>query len=279
MKYADYKAVYVDKTTTLKAWQEKRPDDLLQASISSGKIKQTAVEEQKTLLHLKQAFDVATLREITAKVAMAPVNIQKVWNLAYDHIQIAGKEYTDTSHYSPELHAIFFNLKNDTTSPVFKAYKDFFHEVGHLIDHWLGNHSSYLSVTYRGGILAKTLKGEADCYIKRVREKLKAETDFDAHQKISEEIMGILPYSIQFEVSDIWHGASERKVRGISYHSDLNYWSKDGKSNIPKDAFAHMFGASIYNPESIEKIECYFPKSYNIFREMLDGFLKGDNKK
>ena len=283
MHYHDFKRVYVDKSLTLKAWQEnysrkllqKSSSRILQAAAAGDKIAKAAnPEKTATPLKLNEALDQSTLNAVTELVRAAPEYIQNLWNLAYDHIKIADKEFGDTPYYSEELRAIFFNLKSDTTSPIFKPYKDFFHEIGHLIDHWAKNYGGYLSVTYRGGIFAKTLKEEAEDRIKAVKIAINAETNFDAHQELSKEILKILPYSIQFEISDIWHGASERKVHGIAYHRKPDYWKKDGKANIPKEAFAHMFGASIYNPDSAEKIEHYFPRSYSIFKEMLNDFVQ-----
>ena len=37
-----------------------------------------------------------------------------------------------------------------------------------------------------------------------------------------------------------------------------------------QEAFAHMFCATIHNPESLANIQKYFPKSYKIFEEMVD---------
>ena len=43
---------------------------------------------------------------------------------------------------------------------------------------------------------------------------------------------------------------------------------------MPKEAFAHMFRASIQSPESLVVIKKYFPKSYNVFEDIIADFVK-----
>ena len=42
-----------------------------------------------------------------------------------------------------------------------------------------------------------------------------------------------------------------------------------------QEAFAHMFCATIHNPEALANIKKYFPNSYKVFEEMIDDFVKG----
>ena len=66
MNYHDYKRVYVDKSLTLKDWQEKhsgnfareRTNRMLQAAAVGGKIQEAAkTEKNATPLKLSEAFD------------------------------------------------------------------------------------------------------------------------------------------------------------------------------------------------------------------------------
>lgn len=45
------------------------------------------------------------------------------------------------------------------------------------------------------------------------------------------------------------------------------YW---GRRDNGKEGFAEMFSAEVNNPESLEQIKKYFPKSYEIFKELLE---------
>ena len=47
---------------------------------------------------------------------------------------------------------------------------------------------------------------------------------------------------------------------------ETEYWI--GRDN-GKEGFAEMFSAAVSNPESLEQIKKFFPKSYEIFKEML----------
>ena len=45
------------------------------------------------------------------------------------------------------------------------------------------------------------------------------------------------------------------------------YWNRRDNG---KEAFAEMFSATINNQESLEQIKYFFPKSYEIFLEILE---------
>jgi hypothetical protein len=69
---------------------------------------------------------------------------------------------------------------------------------------------------------------------------------------------------------DIFEGLTDGKIYGLSGHKsmDSKYWKKTGTLNI--EAFAHMYSGKISNQESYESIKKYFPKSVELFEEMLD---------
>ena len=43
---------------------------------------------------------------------------------------------------------------------------------------------------------------------------------------------------------------------------------------MAKETFAHMFCATIQNPEALNHIKKYFPESYKIFNEMLEEYVQ-----
>jgi hypothetical protein len=48
---------------------------------------------------------------------------------------------------------------------------------------------------------------------------------------------------------------------------DKSYWKK---ISVGTEAFAEMGKATVNHPESLARIKQYFPKSYDIFLEMLE---------
>ena len=79
------------------------------------------------------------------------------------------------------------------------------------------------------------------------------------------------------DLSDILEGATGAKIQcgighGAKYWKDRTY---NGLSDgLATEAFAEMMDSTFANPESLEMIQKYLPKSYGVFQEMLDDLLK-----
>lgn len=79
------------------------------------------------------------------------------------------------------------------------------------------------------------------------------------------------------DLSDILEGATGAKIQcgighGAKYWKDRTY---NGLSDgLATEAFAEMMDSTFANPESLEMIKKYLPKSYGVFQEMLDDLLK-----
>ncbi len=78
-----------------------------------------------------------------------------------------------------------------------------------------------------------------------------------------------LPVIASGDISDMWDGITNGRAVGFMGHTFNNkqYWKTH---SVGSEAFAEMFDATINNPASLEQIQRYFPKSYEIFKEMLD---------
>lgn len=79
------------------------------------------------------------------------------------------------------------------------------------------------------------------------------------------------------DLSDILEGATGAKIQcgfghGAKYWKDRTY---DGLSDgLATEAFAEMMDSTFANPESLEMIKKYLPKSYEVFQEMLANLLQ-----
>ena len=51
----------------------------------------------------------------------------------------------------------------------------------------------------------------------------------------------------------------------------FDLYRRENAENLSREAFAHMFCNSVQNPESLNIIKRYFPKSYNLFKTMING--------
>ena len=85
------------------------------------------------------------------------------------------------------------------------------------------------------------------------------------------------PYAIA-DLSDILEGATGAKVQ-CGYGHGAKYW-KDRTiggiaDGLATEAFAEMTDSTFTNPESLEMIKKYLPKSYSVYEEMLEVLVNG----
>ena len=220
---------------------------------------------------------VEDIAKISEQVSNAPENIRVLWNLASADMKILDKNYSGTPHYALSERGIRFNIAIDRAGLFQRPYQSTFHELGHLIDHFMNE--GYMSVTYKNGLFGDTLRAEAAEYIRLTTKKLKPRMGAKtlADSKVYKEIKrGLLLISEEnlHEVSDIWHGATLGKVDVGHGHYESDYWTKNNGANLVKETFAHMFCATIQSPESLAAVKKYFPRSYSVFEKMIGDFIK-----
>lgn len=173
-----------------------------------------------------------------------------------------------------------------------KPYQVVFHEAGHGLDsacRKLANESgvfaSHFSGAYKGGLFPQTIKDEVkglvDAYDKKLKQEYKARgekyTKSIAYKALENEIRAYNSYAMA-DLSDILEGATGAKVR-CGYGHGASYW-KDRtiggiSDGLATEAFAEMTDSTFANPESLELIKKYLPKSYKIYEEMLEVMLNG----
>jgi hypothetical protein len=228
---------------------------------------------------LGEAYGAEDLKAITSKVRAAPENVRIVWNRFEDKMKILDTNLDtakEPAHYSHMKRGIRLNTQKDKTDMRQKPYKTIFHELGHLIDHFAGRNIFFASRYFQSGAFADTIRKEAKDYATAVKVKLQMDgmkqginpkhyRIADAYDEISRELRGITGTE-QREVSDIWDGATKGKASG-RYGHKKKYW--DDEDSLPTEAFAHMFCATIQNPEALKNIQKYFPNSYAVFLDMM----------
>lgn len=196
-----------------------------------------------------------------------------------------------------------------------KPYQTTFHEFGHNIDYLsnkkYGDGYAFrpYSYTYQNNIFGRTIKSEVGDRVDSIAARMKQEfkdykNDFEwlhnkgyisdwsydfykkqgtwlggepkfsksmAYRELEKEIRAI-DKNIMANLSDIVEGATNGRVQAGFGHGK-GYWKQEHK--LSTEAFAEMFDSSVANPEQLEIIKQYLPKSYEIFQEMLQTILKG----
>lgn len=203
---------------------------------------------------------------------------------------------------------IYVNVAKDAKGSDWQSpFQVICHESGHMIDYKskkLGGKINGwrtgwgVSSAYQDGIFQKTLKEEIMDRINAIDKRMKADykahkDDYDwlqkngyinswtgqiskyskskAYYEFEKEIRSI-SRSARGDISDIVEGATKGKVKGGFGHGN-SYWKDE--ENLALEAFAEMTDATLVNPENLEQIKKYVPKSYEIYLEIVDLIVKG----
>ena len=173
-----------------------------------------------------------------------------------------------------------------------RPYQVVFHEAGHGIDSACrtlasqsGVFASHFSGAYKGGLFPQTIKDEVQELVSAYDKKLKAEYKARgetyrkayAYKALENEIRAYNSYA-RADLSDILEGATGAKVQ-CGYGHGAKYW-KDRtiggiSDGLATEAFAEMTDSTFANPESLELIKKYLPKSYKVYEEMLEVIING----
>lgn len=274
------------------------------------KAKTKAKEPMKINLSIVDPFlNESEKSELTTILQKAPENVQTAWNNYISDCAILDFNSNRTPHFNPYKKGVFLSSNSvlrDRFSSVKgekevaqKRFGVLFHELGHNISYLhakkvtglsfdIDSGSQYFSKKYvfqtyengekvkKGYSLTKMVKEEVDQYVDLVYNKLKDEAvknglkrssvlKSQAYLEISKEIKA-LPMLSQSDISDMFEGATRGSARGYFGHGK-NYWKEH---EVGVEAFAEMFDATINNPQSLEQIKKYFPKSYEVFIEIID---------
>lgn len=186
----------------------------------------------------------------------------------------------------------------EAKKPYYAALHEFGHNISALMEYDAsGNTRGSIATTYKskkqqysilnangsksnmGYTLAEMLKKEGTDYFNSIFDSIRSEAKakeqsvrnirkYDVWQIIKKEILA-KPVSSCTDISDMWDGISNGSCLAYYGHTnnDKQYWSK---VSIGEEAFAEMFSATVMNPESVQMIKRYFPKSYELFEEILE---------
>lgn len=144
----------------------------------------------------------------------------------------------------------------------------FYHEVGHLIDDAMAKDVTSAN-RFRSASnpeYTKALHDDFENYINAYRIKNHM-TREEAHAAISRDMSDPKTANDYRGVSDIYGSLSGCKVQGYWGHAK-DYWQTKG--SVETEAFANMFNASMSSPNELQHMKEMLPRSYGVFREMLE---------
>lgn len=238
------------------------------------------------------------------------VDAAEVWKKYESQIKVADANYKGTAKAVGSN--VYVNIDDVAKGNHYeKPYQTVFHECGHAIDSiarqnapnndWCRRH---YSSAYKDGLFPQTIKDEVQSLVKAKDVELKAmwkahagdvewfrnqgympswQTTIPKYSKsrayaaIEKEIKASGSKMAYGDLSDIMEGVTGAKIQcgighGAKYWKDRTY---NGVSDgLATEAFAEMMDSTFANPESLEMIKKYLPKSYSVFQDMLKDLVK-----
>lgn len=221
-------------------------------------------------LPISATLGAANFDAMSSMIANATPQVKDAWDMHADDLRVNDPNYHGKSaHYSPTNGGVYMNIESIARGNKYSApYETAFHELFHNIDYLASStKGGTFSTGYGNGAFTKLLRQEAEELITRYRvsggESISRAKAID---KLKAELKRI-PSEHRGAISDILHGATNRKVHGDIGHFSKGYWERPGA--VAKESFANMAGADIANPEAVAHIKKYMPKSYTMYREMI----------
>ena len=286
MKYDDWKDIFVDKNKTLEEW----------LSVNSSLARGIGTD----------AYN-AVFGGIAEKAT--DQNVVKLWKKHAHNVKVISTNATKNRFSSSYNGIFLNMSTVVTGDKAHLPYESIVHEVGHAIDWILGGKDTFYSSTWKNGKFVKTLVSEVSEMVERRSTVLKKQIEDKNWKELHEmgavdqfeweyfRLKGEFPYgeltfskhmaydSIAKElnmsystidsacVKDLVGGATNGNIC-VSTGHEVSYWEEARMINgvnerLGSEAFTEFNTGVLFNNGSIETIKKYFPKTYNVYIEMI----------
>lgn len=224
---------------------------------------------------LRRSYGNAHAQAILGIIQNAPQQIQELWSEFGPFFRASRMDRnSQEAYYSPGSDSVHLGIdyvsKGDSIAT---PYSVVFHEYGHMTDYLIartlghGNYSAY-SDTYKSGLLGSTAKSELEG---RISSILSANPSLNGDRKkaarmLISEASGRYSLLDRSDISDMFEGAGIGISHPLGAGHGLDYWSSRGNG---KEIFAEITSAEAAHPGSLNAIKEYFPKTYQVYQQML----------
>lgn len=213
------------------------------------------------VLSHKGSFPENYLQMITERYRSADPKVQRVFDRFKDKLVIQDAEVPDkeTAYYLPGAYngagrGVYYNVEDDFDNPRTPG-STFFHEIGHMIDNAATGFNNYLSDN----------DAFKNALIEDGQRVLRLYNGMTAEEKSA--FLWRIRADSAHAFSDLIDAITNGELCGGYGHS-REYWNDS--SNLPIEAFAHFFEASMGGKESFEILTHFFPTAYKEFTKMID---------
>ncbi len=258
---------------------------------------------------IAQSIGDANYRLMDNHVQAVGENNRKVWEKYEDKIHVSSTGKKRGVAYGNSINFNLKTELNPVRAD-HKEFQVFFHESHHAIDHLAGREFNpgmplHFSAAYKDHIFPETIVNEVQDLVKERAANVKqwiaegnvdmlrasgaiSEWDFRyryggdiskvkysksmAYSALQHEVRQ-LPDVYRGDLSDILEGATNGQIM-CGYGHGKGYWRdrtfRGVRDGLATEAFAEMSDSTFSNPESLEAIQKYLPKSYAVYTEMIE---------
>lgn len=254
----------------------------------SSSHRQTAGNLAAIKTFLQNAYGVRHANAVLAIIQNSPAHIQAMWDDYAARFRATDMYRGERgAYYSPMDDSVHLRIDSVARGDIIHApYATLFHEYGHMTDFLIARDSGRNSYTAysdlfqglgangkpilrsgsSGGLLGRTAKDELEGHLSRMRrQNLNMTRDQAARALISEANSGYNRRD-RSDISDMFEGAGIGVAYPLGAGHGLDYWYRQGNS---KEIFAEIISAEAASPGSLKAIKEYFPKTYQVYQDMM----------
>ena len=248
--------------------------------------RQTAGGTAAIQTFLQNAYGANHANAVLAILQNALAHIRALWEQYAAQFRATNMRRDEGAFYSPRDDSVHLHIPSVARGDAISTpYSVLFHEYGHMADYLIARGEGYSHISYSdlfqgvgaggkpilrhgsaGGLLGRTAKDELEGHLSRMRRQNPNMTRDQAARALVSEARGKYSMLDRSDISDMFEGAGIGISHPLGAGHGLDYWSSRGNG---KEIFAEILSAEAAHPGSLKAIKEYFPKTYQVYQDMM----------